>query len=201
MMNRMFCTMLFLWCAVVSAPADQQAEQQVDLRAVPATLVIDASALTQARAAYAADAPAYRAVFSRLRSDAGKAMKFEPVSVMQKQQLPPSGDKHDYMSMGKYWWPDPSGDKSKPYIRRDGEANPEARDFPDHDNFALMVRAVRILSIEHFLSETPACAEHAAKLLRALPSSGSSASARFHSAIAASTASIISSGSRAETGR
>jgi len=167
MMNRMFCTMLFLWCAVVSAPADQQAEQQVDLRAVPATLVIDASALTQARAAYAADAPAYRAVFSRLRSDAGKAMKFEPVSVMQKRQLPPSGDKHDYMSMGKYWWPDPSGDKSKPYIRRDGEANPEARDFPDHDNFALMVRAVRILSIEHFLSETPACAEHAAKLLRA----------------------------------
>ena len=34
-------------------------------------------------------------------------------SVMNKKQLPPSGDKHDYMSTGPYWWPDPS----KPYLK------------------------------------------------------------------------------------
>ena len=27
-------------------------------------------------------------------------------SVMDKVQIPPSGDKHDYMSQGPYWWPD-----------------------------------------------------------------------------------------------
>ncbi len=189
-MNRLFWTMMVLWCAAVSAPAkqqayqtaaqqgdqqayqtaDQQAEQGAEhragLQAGPATLVMDPAALMQARAAYAADAPGYRAVFSRLRSDAGKAMKLEPVSVMQKRQLPPSGDRHDYMSMGRYWWPDPSGDKSKPYIRKDGESNPEIRDFPDHDNFAILVRAVRVLSLEYFIAGTPASAEHAAALLR-----------------------------------
>jgi len=26
---------------------------------------------------------------------------------MEKELVPPSGDKHDYMSIGPYWWPDP----------------------------------------------------------------------------------------------
>jgi hypothetical protein len=27
------------------------------------------------------------------------------VTVMDKPLTPPSGDKHDYMSVGSYWWP------------------------------------------------------------------------------------------------
>ena len=41
-------------------------------------------------------------------------------SVMDKVQIPPSGDKHDYMSQGPYWWPDTTKKDGKPYIRRDG---------------------------------------------------------------------------------
>ena len=44
-----------------------------------------------------------------------------PWSVMDKQHVPPSGDKHDYMSLGPYWWPDPDKPDGLPYIRRDGE--------------------------------------------------------------------------------
>lgn len=31
-----------------------------------------------------------------------------PYSVAYKDVLPPSGDKHDYISMGPYWWADPT---------------------------------------------------------------------------------------------
>ncbi|MBN2711039.1 MAG: alginate lyase family protein, partial [Planctomycetes bacterium] len=48
------------------------------------------------------------------------------VTVMDKELVAPSGDKHDYMSFGPYWWPDPSSPDGLPYIRRDGEVNPEA---------------------------------------------------------------------------
>jgi hypothetical protein len=54
----------------------------------------------------------------------------EPVSVVQKAVTPPSGDKHDYMSQAPYWWPDPASADGKPYIRRDGERNPEINRRP-----------------------------------------------------------------------
>ncbi|SHF20695.1 Alginate lyase [Mariniphaga anaerophila] len=51
----------------------------------------------------------------------------EELSVVHKKKVPASGDKHDYYSMGPYWWPDPSKADGLPYIRRDGEINPETR--------------------------------------------------------------------------
>ncbi|WP_146531059.1 alginate lyase family protein [Novipirellula artificiosorum] len=40
--------------------------------------------------------------------------------------VPPSGDPHDYMSVGPYWWPDPNKDDGLPYIRRDARVLQEA---------------------------------------------------------------------------
>lgn len=48
-----------------------------------------------------------------------------------------SGGKHDYYSEGDYWWPDPDHPDG-PYIRRDGESNP--------DNFLAHRKAMRRLS-------------------------------------------------------
>jgi hypothetical protein len=41
---------------------------------------------------------------------ANKMLSKRIVTVMDKQMTPSSGDKHDYMSMGRYWWPDNQGD-------------------------------------------------------------------------------------------
>ena len=41
--------------------------------------------------------------------------------------MPLSGDKHDYMSMGPYWWPNPATPDKLPYIRKDGQTNPETK--------------------------------------------------------------------------
>ena len=52
---------------------------------------------------------------------ADEHLKKGPYSVTYKKALPPSGDKHDYISMGPYWWPNPKTADGLPYIRRDGE--------------------------------------------------------------------------------
>ena len=73
-------------------------------------------------AAKAGRAPAARrAVLAR----ADAALAGPAYSVTSKTRTPPSGDKHDYISMGPYWWPDPSRPGGEPYVRRDGEVNPE----------------------------------------------------------------------------
>ncbi|WP_186368563.1 alginate lyase family protein, partial [Yersinia bercovieri] len=45
---------------------------------------------------------------------------------MDKNLLAASGDKHDYYSFPPYWWPDPSKKDGMPYLRKDGETNPDA---------------------------------------------------------------------------
>ena len=75
-----------------------------------------------------------KAALAKLEEDARKALSFGPVSVMDKGVTPPSGDKHDYMSQAPYWWPDPSKPDGRPYIRRDGDRNPEIDRITDHDN-------------------------------------------------------------------
>ena len=54
-----------------------------------------------------ADTPTYAPAIKTLMKEADKAMNLTPPSVMDKSMTASSGDKHDYMSMGPYWWPDP----------------------------------------------------------------------------------------------
>ena len=99
--------------------------------------------------------------------EADEALKAGPFSVMNKKLTPPSGDKHDYMSLGPYWWPDPNKPDGLPYIRRDGRVNPESR-TTDTDRLALglMSDAVETLCLAWYFTERRPYAEHAAKLLR-----------------------------------
>lgn len=106
--------------------------------------------------------PAYRA----LLETADSIMQVAPPSVMQKGKVPPSGDKHDFMSLAPYWWPDPSKKDGLPYIRRDGEMNPESR--VDHDGlrFQQMENAVEVLSLAWYLTGGARYAKSAANYLR-----------------------------------
>jgi hypothetical protein len=63
-------------------------------------------------------------------ADEALALK-ELYTVMEKKQIPPSGDMHDYMTIAIYFWPDPKKPNGLPYIRRDGEINPETKDYKD----------------------------------------------------------------------
>ena len=105
-------------------------------------------------------------VAAELFANAERDLHFKPASVMDKGITPPSGDKHDYMSQAPYWWPDPTKPDGKPYIRRDGERNPEINKLPDHDNLGRLTSAVGNLGLAYRLSKKLEYAEHAALLTR-----------------------------------
>lgn len=122
--------------------------------------------LLEAKQRVRAGDPALGPAYRRLLKDADAALKAGPFSVMDKKRLPPSGDRHDYMSFGPYWWPDPSRPDGLPYIRRDGERNPEIYNDTDSRSMDRMVGAVDALALAYFFSGEERYAAHAADLLR-----------------------------------
>lgn len=108
--------------------------------------------------------PAYAALIK----DADKALTAGPWSVLDKTRVPPSGDKHDYMSIGPYWWPDPSKPDGLPYINRDGQVNPErATGAFDRVRLGNMASAVQTLGLAYYYSGDDKYAKRAALILRA----------------------------------
>ena len=103
--------------------------------------------------------------FEQLLADADKALHEGVYSVTFKNMVPPSGSKNDYMSMGPYWWPDPEKPDGLPYIRRDGEVNPERNNL-DSPQLSKMINAVRTLSLAWYFSGKQEYANKAAELLR-----------------------------------
>ena len=72
--------------------------------APPATFMWDGAAMLAVRNAVQHD-PALKPVLAQLAADAAQVASQGPWSVMEKPLTPASGDKHDYMSVGSYWWP------------------------------------------------------------------------------------------------
>ncbi|HVU44956.1 MAG TPA: alginate lyase family protein [Terracidiphilus sp.] len=126
----------------------------------PATLAIDGAFLAQAKTHPDA------AILEAVRAEADKAMGEGPFSVMDKKDVPPSGDKHDYMSLAPYWWPSPATKDGLPYIRHDGEVNPERYKVPDDAAFNKMQNAVHALALGYYFTGKEEYAARAALLLR-----------------------------------
>lgn len=133
---------------------------------VNAQILYDAVQIKTVKESLAAGKKEYKPAYDKLKRDAEKALEVKPLSVVNKKQTPPSGDKHDYMSMGKYWWPDPSKPDGRPYIRKDGEVYPGTADLPNHDDFSKLVSAVETLSLAYYFSNDERYAEHCAKLIK-----------------------------------
>ena len=135
--------------------------------AQPATLLLlDRNHLQASRARVKQGDPALNEAVAALVRDADRALAQKPMSVMDKGVAPPSGDKHDYMSQAPYWWPDPSKPDGKPYIRKDGERNPEISRITDRDNLARLMGAVPALALAFYYTGREDYAAHAARLLR-----------------------------------
>ena len=128
--------------------------------------IADAKALLSAQKEIATGNKAMQAALKRLRRDADKVLDFAPVSVMNKSQTAGSGDKHDYLSLGRYWWPDPNKPDGLPYIQRDGEVNPEAATVSDRENLQKVIKGVETLGLAYFFTANEEYAEHATTILQ-----------------------------------
>ncbi len=112
------------------------------------------------------DAPFYQDSYAQLLADADAMLDSVPVAVTQKDRIPPSGDKHDYLSQARYVWPDPSKPDGLPYIWRDGLTNPEISKL-DRLRLCTMHQRVVKLTLAWFMSQDEKYADKAAQQLRA----------------------------------
>ncbi len=132
--------------------------------AAPAVFGCDPGVLANARARAQANDPAYRPAYDRVLRDADKALSLAPLSVVDKKITPDSGDKHDYLSLAPYYWPDPAKPDGLPYIRRDGQTNPESKRDNDALKFPAVCNAVNTLGLAYYFTDREVYAEKAALL-------------------------------------
>ena len=133
----------------------------------PKTLAIDGKVLqNNYELIVANDVDKVRALKSLLKK-ADKVLEEAKVySVMNKKQMPPSGDKHDYMSTGPYWWPDPTKPDGLPYIKKDGLRNPTYYDITDSQEINKVEDEALTLALAYYFTREKKYAKFASKLIK-----------------------------------
>ena len=123
------------------------------------------SHLKQVRVSLQAKDSPYAEAFHGLESSAKSMLQSKDVSVMDKKHVPASGNKHDYASLSRYFWPDSSKPDGLPYISRDGVSNPELKEY-DRETLDRMSRRVQTLTLTWFLGGDTVFAAAALKQIR-----------------------------------
>jgi hypothetical protein len=99
---------------------------------------------------------------------ADEAMQQPVLSVTQKPSPPPGGTVHDFQSLGPYWWPDPTRPGGLPYVRRDGEVNPEFYgESNDRPRLEKLAKAATTLALASLVEGNPKYANRIAVLVNA----------------------------------
>jgi hypothetical protein len=101
-----------------------------------------------------------------LVKEANKILQRKYGSVMEKKFVPPCGNMHEYMSMARYYWPDPTKPDGKPYIRKDGEKNPANDLVSDDKNFDDLIDAVNDLAWTYYFTDQEKYADKCIELVR-----------------------------------
>lgn len=129
-------------------------------------LIFDQTHVSAVEASLRRGDPQFQAALATLKKNADTALNTPPLSVVDKTVTPPSGDKHDYMSQAPYWWPDPSQPRGLPYIRKDGQRNPEIDRITDRKELSQLSDVTSTLALAFFFTGQQTYAVHAAQLLR-----------------------------------
>jgi hypothetical protein len=101
----------------------------------PKTVVLDGNRLLLNKLALLVGDRTVKTSLGNLLEQADVAVKDGPWTVADKERVPPSGDKHDYLSLAPFWWPGqpktPANPLGCPYVQRDGVLNPETTAVSD----------------------------------------------------------------------
>jgi hypothetical protein len=105
---------------------------------LPATVVLDGTQLELNRIGLLLGNQTLHTSLANLLTQANSELTAGPWAVTDKTQLPPSGNKHDYLSLAPYYWPTqpvtPSNPWGCPMVNRDGQRNPVVDTIPDHQS-------------------------------------------------------------------
>lgn len=190
---------LLLFCFLAAGPAQAQAPsapaaatdatagKATAPSAAPALLTLDPAALAQTRERLQKGDATLQPALAALLRRAEVALTVAPRSVTHKTTLPPSGDKHDYMSMGPYWWPNPDTPTGLPYVQRDGQRNPQVLgNALDSQRLQNMLSDARDLALAHHFTGELRFAHKAADVIRTwfiAPATRMNPSLRFGQAV------------------
>jgi hypothetical protein len=137
--------------------------EDIKSRALPKTVMFD---LPSKQAIKDSKNPVVQDSLKQLLAKADSYLTEKASSVMEKKQVPSSGDKHDFFTLSPYSWPNPKKPDGLPYIYHDGELNPEAYSIPDGRNMDQMIHRVKILSAAYYFTDNISYASKASELLR-----------------------------------
>jgi len=162
MMKSRLAIVLVAWPVFWLAPFGALAAES----APPPVFLLDPVQLQQARERARTSDESIALAVEALVQAADRSLTAGPFSVVNKNLEPPSGDKHDYMSLAPYWWPNPNTTHGLPYIRRDGERNPEINELRNRLDLGEMADAVETLSLAYYFTGEEKYAARAALLIR-----------------------------------
>lgn len=133
---------------------------------LPAVYLVNAQHLSEQKKKFQQKDKLVVSLTDTLEQRALALLSMKPASVMDKAFTPASGSKHDYMSQAPYFWYDSTRPNGLPYMRRDGERNPEINKITDHKSLDEIESATRILSLAWYFTNKQTYAAKAVSLLR-----------------------------------
>lgn len=102
----------------------------------------------------------------RVISLANECLNKEPINIGDCPAPLSKGTINEYFSQSDYWWPNPETEDNLPWIRRDGETNPD-----NFDNHRILLRRMRKVvcaeAAAYKLTGEERYAEHCVKFLKA----------------------------------
>jgi hypothetical protein len=84
---------------------------------------------------------------AQIQAELPAALAAPIVTVLDKPLSSPVGDRHEYVSYGRYWWPDPTRPGGLPFVQRDGDANEAQIVQGDEIRLLRLTEAVDVLAL------------------------------------------------------
>lgn len=135
---------------------------------LPQTIVLSPEALYQSRQRVLARERVVWTAMDALTAEADAAMKVPVEPVAPKPRNGSGLPVREYRSLAPCWWPDPKSRNGLPYVRRDGERNPEAdSERYDRGRLTSMTKAVRTLALAWYFTDNELYAARASAHVRA----------------------------------
>ena len=143
----------------------------LNLQAAEKLLLMQEARLGQLKSAYegredSSLPPEAKTMAIKSVKEADKRVGKPVITITENENLQASKDPHDYFSIGRYFWPDPSKSDGLPWINRDGETNPDAVKASDEKKLGEMIHAVEYLALAYYLTGEEKYGAEAARFLR-----------------------------------
>jgi Alginate lyase len=132
---------------------------------LPRVFCADRQTLVASKSALATGDASLEPALNQMFAAADRLLARKPASVMDKKQIPSSGDKHDYISQAPYYWRDTNSPDGK-YVRRDGERNPESGRDSDAGHFGAVCSGAHTLALAYYFSGDEKYAAKATEIVR-----------------------------------